>query len=187
MSKFFKSQAGAALVTVLVMAVSTLTSGTVGLNAEAQEVQGAFYSGVYSSEDGYWRKSISSQLDIRAAAANGICSIANKFPELDAQSKALAAARNLLLDSQTISGKYKANLAMHEAYNALSAVLSGVDTSADQKALDSYIGNFEGAQRVIDGAGYNEFVREFTRTTYDAFPADLIAELTGVKAPELFS
>ncbi len=187
MKKFLSTRAGALLLAVVVIIVSVLLNTRVNLSAKVREVTNGFYDGVYVESDGYKHSSISQQLDMRAAAANGICSLASSFDGLDTQVKALRDARTTLLETDTIAGKYKANLALQEAWDILIYAMSDLDMGANTAAFETYKSNFAGAQNVIDQAGYNESVRKFNDKTMEKFPTKFLAAVTGVHGPELFA
>ena len=187
MKKFFESHWGATLVTLLVIVASTLMNVNMKLGSKCQEVSDAFYNGVYVKSDGYTHKSISSQLDMRSSAANGIISIASGYEELEAETQALLVARTELIVANSISEKHAANKATQAAYDDLVAAMALVDTTEHSNALSTYMSNFTGAQKVIEASGYNEYVRQFTRENLDVFPTNYLVGIAGITPPELFA
>jgi hypothetical protein len=175
----------ALLLTIIIMLLSTAFSVHRTLGAECQKVEDGFYNGV--SFDGYAHKSISSQLEKRSDAVNGIVSIMANYPDLEDESAELRDARNALLDAADIDDKSKSNLELQKAFEVAAATLAGAGlTERESAAVTEYTGIFTGAQNVIDNSGYNESVREFQRSTLNVFPTNIISNLLGVKTPELF-
>lgn len=180
--KFFKNRAVAVLLALLVVAGSTLLNTQIRLSEKCRQVEDGFYA----SETG--SKSIYAYLGDRLDAANGLWTILINH---DAEAAAaLNQARSALLgvyDARDIAGMYGANNALQQAFDKAAAAVAGYDlTSSESDALNDYTISFAGAQKMIDKSGYNTVVLDFTRTTYEKFPANLLAPLVGVEAPELF-
>jgi hypothetical protein len=181
--KLFQNRAIAVLLAIFIVAGSTLLNTQIKLSEQCRQVQDGFFA----SEEG--SKSIYAYLSARLDATNGLWTILINH---DAEAAAaLNQARAALLDAydaRDISGMYGANSTLQQAFDTAAASAAGYDlTSSESDALNDYTINFAGAQKMIDKSGYNTSVLDFTSTTYDKFPANLLAPLVGVEAPELFA
>jgi len=178
----------ALLVTVVVMVLSTLLSVNRTLGAACQRITDGFYEGVYV--DGYKQPGISAHLQERLKLVNGITAVTANYSSLDIQTGALKTARDHLLaatQSADIAAQYRQNAALEEAAAALLNAAADVAFSErEQKMLDTYWSDFDGAQAAIKKSGYNDTVREFYRSTLNVFPTKFLAAASGVKEPELF-
>lgn len=180
--KFFKNRAVAVLLAILVVAGSTLVNTRVRLAEACQQVEDTFFTASAGS------KSVYARLDARLDAANGLWSILINH---DAEAAAaLNQARSAMLDaydSRDISDMYAANSRLQDAFDtAVTAVSAYTLSASESDALNDYTITFAGAQKMIDESSYNSDVLAFLRTTYNKFPAIILAPLVGVEAPELF-
>ncbi|NCB50904.1 MAG: hypothetical protein EOM54_03325 [Clostridia bacterium] len=180
--KFFKNRAVAVLLAIIVVAGSIFANTFIRLTEECQKVEDGFYTSDTGS------KNIYAYLGSRLDASNGLWTILINH---DAEAAAsLNQARSALLDAydnRDISDMYGANSELEKAFNEAMSVISGYTlTSLESDALNDYTIIFDGAQRMIDQNSYNSGVLEFMRTTYNKFPAVLLASLLGVQAPELY-
>ena len=178
------------MICVIVIALSTIYSAHRSLGAQVREVTDSFYTGVYSAEQDRTLRSISSQLDKRCEAANGLVALAETHSgefEDEKASETLRSARLGLMRSNNISEKYTLNKEMDAAFSALHAELEKLDLSErDMSMLEEYTGTFRGAQTLVNSSGYNEAVRAFERTTLGSFPANILKEVAFIPRPVLF-
>jgi hypothetical protein len=178
----------ALLVTAVVVALSTLLSVNRTLGAACQRITDGFYQGVYV--DGYRQPGISAHLQERLNLTNGITAVTSGHPALDTQTDAMKKARDHLLaatESAGIAAQYRYNGALQEAAKALRDAAADVEFSErEQKMLDTYWSDFDGAQAAIRKSAYNDTVREFYRSTLNVFPTKFLAAASGVTEPELF-
>ena len=185
--EFFKKRTGALLVAVAIISLSTLYGAHRSLGAACQEITDSFYSGVYDQSWGTTRTSINSQLIKRQEAALGIISIASSFPELESYTDNLRSSRDNLIAAKAVSDLYDANFALEDDYKNMISALSDVELSDSQReSVSAYSSTFKGAQNVIDSSGYNEAVRDFSRSVLNVFPTNLLRSVTFVNEPELF-
>lgn len=180
--KLLKNRAVAVLLAVVVVAGSTFTNALIRMTEECQRIEDGFYT----SETG--AKSIYAYLGSRLDAANGLWTILINH---DAEAAAsLNQARSGLLDAyddRDISDMYDANSDLENAFDEAVSALSGYTLSTlESDALNDYTITFDGAQRMIDQNAYNSGVLEFMRSTYNKFPAVLLASLLGIDAPEMY-
>ncbi len=178
----------ALLLTAVVVVLSTLLSVNRTLGERCQEVTDGFYQGVVA--DGYRQSSISSHLQMRLDLSNSIAAVTSAYEALSGQTEAFRQAREQLLaavSSADIDAQYRKNAALREAAKALREAAEDVTFSErDRKILDTCWRDFDGAQAAIDKSGYNDAVREFYRSTLNVFPTRFLAEVSGVKLPELY-
>lgn len=177
----FRSRAAAFVLAAVCVAGSMALNTRVKLGAECRKVEDSFYS------TGTNVKSIDARLDQRADAANGAWTIAVKYGAAEAAD--LSTARQVLLDAREnrdIPAMYDANEALSTAFAAVQTALSTSDLAVnDQSALADYATAFAGAQKMIDESTYNSAAQDFIRSA-DAFPANVLAALSGVELPELY-
>ena len=174
--EFLKKRPVAVIITVVVILLATLFSVHRSLGARCSQVEDGFYTAV------------GPYLSSCAEAANGMFTVACNYPELEAETTALRTARNALLDASDIPGKYA-------AYNQLRTAVSDLNTAMETVALSEtaqrnfsgYNSTFDTAVNGVAAAGYNDSVREFTRTTLDVFPTNFLAGIAGVEPPALFA
>ena len=180
----------AAIICVIVIALSTIYSAHRSLGAKVRELTDSFYTGVYSEEQDRTLRSISSQLDKRCEAANGLVALSEKYVGEIGDEKAADILRNSrlnLMKSTDITEKYLRNKDIDAAFNSLHAELEMLDLpERDTAMLEEYTGIFRGAQTLINSSGYNEAVRSFERNTLGAFPANILKEVAFVPRPVLF-
>lgn len=185
--KALKKRGVAFLITVIVIALSTVFSVHRTLGAECLAVSDGFYEGVYNESGGYRNRSVQSQLERRYQTANGLYTVASKYDELADESAALRDAKNALYDATDISEKHSANQTLQDAFTAVAAAMATVELAeTEQKAVNEYASDFKGAQSLIDRSGYNESVREFERSTLGVFPTNILKSVAFVSTPELF-
>jgi len=186
---FFRKKIVAIPLSFILVVLATLFSVNRSLGALCREVEDGFYSGVVY--DGQKRPSIQSHLNTRLERSATIVSIAASHEDLEEQTDAIRDARDWLLftlEDGYIRGSFAANEALQEAVTALTLTLeNAVLSERETQLLETCLSDFTEAFRAISECGYNETVREFIRTTYDRFPTNLLAMLSGVRAPEYFS
>lgn len=183
--KFFKTPVVAVFLALIIILSSTVLSVNVKLNAKSRAITDGFYSGV--RYEGYTHPSISTQLSNICGAADGLVTLANNY-DIDTGSVTLA-SRELksALSNSSIPYLYSLYLDLMNEVNTLMDQLDRTDlTERDQSGLSEYGSTIIGAQSMIESSGYNESVRTFLREQL-RFPADVMADLTGVSIPELFA
>lgn len=180
-----KNRSSAVLVAVVVIILGTLYGVHRSVGSETSKIEAQFYSGVYLKDEKYTQPSIDAQLNKRADAALGLLSVGNKYVFASEIAESLRAARQELLDADSIMGKYNANLELEKAWKQLYETLTA---HADDlpAAVDSYVTTLGGAQSVIDKSAYNQSVAEFRNGALGAFPVNILKNLAFVKYPEYF-
>ena len=74
------------------------------------------------------------------------------------------------------------------AFDEAQRSLAGYELSeGDVSDAKYYAEIYEGAQKMITENSYNSAVTDFTRSVYNTFPTDILAELAGVDEPQRFS
>lgn len=179
--KFFKKRSAAALVAVIAAILCLFLGTSRSLSRLSADVEKGFTDGV--EVDGYVQPSIQRQLDNRKAAAMGLVTVGNHYPELRAETAELSDALHRLQDAAGIEAKYIENEALEKAYTALSEKLRGSVSADDSDAFESYISTLSGAQAVIKQSSYNSTVSEYYRTAR-SMPAAVFGIFA--KGPEFF-
>ena len=190
MVKILRNRAVAIILTVTVMCASTAFSVHKTLGAKARAISDSFHSGVYNSEWGTAGRSISSQLERRCDSANGLVTIASRYPQVDEKTNALRDARGSMVTasrSVSLSELYEYNRTLQSTFADLGDELAELDlTDRERNMLDEYSSSFRGAQSVIDNSGYNEAVRAFNRDVLGVFPTNILYRVVMIEPPELF-
>ena len=194
MKKFLTSRVGAIVLAVVIILLSTYFGVYRSLTVASGEIADGFSDGVtYTDESGntYLHKSIRSQLINRSEASINLASVADTFDEAALEANELRLAynemRNLLYNDGTPSELCAADKTLGSAFNELYAILSNLDLDTkDAKRIEEYKTEMDGAAGEIATSGYNESVREFSRTTLSVFPTNILKNICFVSEPELF-
>lgn len=180
---FLRSKFGAVVLTALVVAGSTLLNTKVKLGAAVDEVEDLFFT------DREGEKSIYSRLEEKLSAANGYASVLASYNSEAAE--ALYDERDYLLwacEDDDISYMASCSADLDRAFDEAERVLAGCELSeSDAADAEYYAEIYDGAQKMIEENSYNSGVTAFNRSVYDTFPAEYLADLAGVDAPERFS
>ncbi len=187
----FKKPAGAILVALAVIILSSFFAANRSLNVKVQEVSDLFSDGVYDSNVGYKQKSIKSQLDVRKDASLNLISVGAKYSGSEAETEALRNTRNILVNGLSRAAGaeklFDANVDLQKSFDALYTKIAALSMSAEDRNLAEESKNrMTGAASMIEKSGYNEAVREFNRKVLSAFPTNYIKSIALVKSPELF-
>jgi hypothetical protein len=106
--------------------------------------------------------------------------------ESDPAIQAILDARNTLSDAENPSDKYDANQRLTEAYTDLSEKLQTMNLSkADEKYRAGLVDELNSRNDTISHDGYNKKAEEYNKLL-NAFPANILSRLTGVKPLALF-
>lgn len=163
-----------------VLAVAVIIALVLSAAVDCAQVRKLFYDGV--EYDGYLHSSVADNLSARAAAANGLVSIAAGYDELAEQAEGLRTARRTLVDAQSIPEMYSADSALQQAYEALAAAMESTPLGEDERADAAYyMQNMNGARLAIAESGYNERVDKL-----DGGLLKLLGGLGLVDIPERF-
>lgn len=186
-----KKPAGAILVALAVIILSSFFAANRSLNVKVQEVSDLFSDGVYDSNVGYKQKSIKSQLDVRKDASLNLISVGAKYSGSEAETEALRNTRNILVNGLSRAAGaeklFDANVDLQKSFDALYTKIAALSMSAEDRNLAEESKNrMTGAASMIEKSGYNEAVREFNRKVLSAFPTNYIKSIALVKSPELF-
>lgn len=184
--KALKNPFVAILLTVILVASSTLLSASSNLGKDAQSITDGFYNGV--NYDGYKHPSIYSQLNNIIGAVDGMCAVAANngvsAAALSAASGELKSSLSTMHDN--IGAIYLAYSAMCDRLAPFKSEMSGVTLSErESEGMQAYEETVANAQRVIDESGYNESVRSYRSSMGAA--AKFFASLCGVTGPEYFA
>lgn len=182
--KVLKKPFVAVLLSALIIFSSTLLSVDVKLGAKCQNITDGFYEGVVY--EGYQHKSIASQLRNICGAADGMVTIAKNY---DIDTDAVSSATDEMKSALTYGSVSYIHYLYEELLDAVQPLEDQLSRAAlnerDADGFKQYSSTITGARSVIENSGYNESVRAFLRG-YMHFPADFLAELSGVELPELF-
>lgn len=174
-------------ITALIIAVITcgfalVLNTQVKLGERVQAVEDGFFTSVAGE------RSIYSRLSEKLDASNGLWTILESVDSAAAEE--LSVSRSALLtayESRDIAAMADANAWLDTAFSAAEAALEGAELSdSQQKALESYVTNYEGATKMIEQNSYNSSVLEFMRSVYNKFPAARLAAFAGVEPPVSF-
>lgn len=185
--KFFKRPAVAVLITAIIVLASTALSVNIKLGEKCQQVIDGFYNGVYYN--GAEQKSIASQLRNIYSSADEIAAIAGRY-DIDTEEILWC------IDDLKLGLTYSPDEAsyLYFCYDELIGEVKALEgklrktelEDRDAEALEQYISSIKDSQSAIESSGYNESVREFLRE-YMRFPAEHLADFSGVQLPEYFS
>lgn len=194
MRKFLTSRGGAIVVAIVLILLSTYFGAYRSLSVAVREVADGFSDGVtYTDESGntYLHKSIRSQLINRSEASINLASVADTFneaaEEADALRKAYNNMRSLLYNEASPAELCAADKEMGAAFDTLYDILYKMELDTkDAKRIEEYKTEMTGAAGEIATSGYNESIREFSRTTLSVFPTNILKTICFVDNPELF-
>lgn len=177
---FFKNRKVAAILMVVLILGSALGGAKRSLEKLRQEAEQVFYQG--ADGDGL---GIQNDLDERAKLAYNLVTVAKRcLPEDRQEITQTLAARDALLYAKDIHEKYRANLELTEATEALYQAMEGLSAD-DEKFRIRLHTDLQSRNDTISHDPYNRTAEEFNRKL-DAFPANLLGGLTGVKDAPLF-
>ncbi len=180
-----KRRSTAVLIAAVVIVFGTLFGVHRSVNRETAKIEAQFYDGVYLKQEKFVQTSIQSQLDKRTDAALGLIAEANKYVFASDMTDILRASREALLDADTITEKYDANLRLENAWKQVyEALVAHADDVAP--AVESYVSTLIGAQGVIEKSDYNRLAEEFQNKALSAFPVNILKNLAFVDYPEYF-
>lgn len=166
------------------IAISIPFGGYRSLNKLYKEVNRTFYQGVDGDGLG-----IENDLNNRIDNSYNLVTIAKKY--IDAEDEVIKNtldARDALVNSDSISEKYKANLRLTEAVEELYTVLGEENlnlSEQDKSYRRSLYSNLTSRNDTISHDGYNDKAADFNHTL-EEFPASLISRLVGINKAELF-
>lgn len=186
--KLLKKRPIAIILTILIVALTTLISVNRSVSSVSQEIEAQFFSGVYLENEGYTQKSINSQLGKRIDAALGLVTIAKQYTAINLETDKLREVRLELIDADGITEMYTANEKLQVDFESLyMALLMQSDLTDDHRtSADNYAATFSGAQNVINDSNYNSIVSMYINKTLAAFPVNLLKNPAFVKYPEYF-
>ena len=177
-----KKRSTATVICVAVCIISLLLGVHLSVNRQLGKLEDSFYAGVYSKSAGYTLPSVQEQLDERYDAAIGIISLIPSEFASDIRDSC-----DWLLEAETFSEKYDANVALQAAYEDM---LQNVDLSMfDERTLggfNDYCNTMDNAQRLIENSGYNEAAAEFEDEVLGSFPLSILKYPAFAGRPEYF-
>ena len=190
-----KNQAVAAVILVLVMAISVLGVGGAKLHSTYRHTADGFVSGFASDKTGANSKKVMTmqgQLEDRAAAASSVILAAGGFPGvskdtlLQAQT-ALDAMQAALAEDAGPAALYDADVALEAAIKLLHAdVQANAENANNTGAEQTAFSQFAKAGDVMSRLSYNEAANSYNETAA-GFPAGLIGKLWGCGKVEPFA
>ncbi len=156
------------------------------LSKLSAETENMFYNGVYLEKEGYTSASIETHLQKRIEASLGMITVASNYDGLKSLTDDLRAAREELMDADTISEKYDANVKLEAALNAVTKKLDSVGVSpSDLDDYSDYSSTLSGAQYAINSNACNSKVDEYYKNVLGTFPSVLFKGL--MPKPEYFA
>ena len=186
--KFFKNRFVALVLCVLTVLVSTIVSTNAKLGRAADDISDGFYLGVTYS--GYKHPAVADQLENICGAADGLASVLSSY-DIDVVSMKQNSGELMDMLNQRTSAYNEVYDKYRELLGDIESVkleLASVELSErDASGTEQYLSTVSSASSVISDSGYNDSVREFSRSYLERFPSKLFAELAGVYAPELFA
>lgn len=185
---FLKNKTVAVIIAVILVIASTLLATHIKLGKQVSEVTEGFYNGV--NYDGYLHPSVFTQLKNISSYCLGISTIAMEY---GIDTTKLNEARSHL--ETNLDGKEGNIKELYANYSDLRTVATQVINELktkslndrDQAGFSEYQTNYDGAVATIESSGYNETVTSFINGPYHTFPANILAKLSGVKAPAYFA
>lgn len=176
--KLLKNRAFVIAFAVVVILVVGVVSAFGDLKSDIRKTEQLYYTGVKAENGGYLRPSIFSQMTFKYTTANSILGIIEPYDELSGATDALREAKDHVYactgayDRGIIRGMSEANEELLQAVAKLKTALESVTLpEREQKALDRYLKDMDGAQNVIENSGYNEAVTAFNMGPMQKFPA----------------
>lgn len=184
---FFKKPTVAAIIAIVLVAVSTFASVNIKLGSKCDEVKDIFYSGL--QYDGKFHPPIADQVRNTCAAANDLCIIASNYG-IDTTDVTDSCE---WVEMALAYSAYDQHYIYYEYAQLRTAIKTMVDKLAHQSLserhqalLNDYEKQLTEFEHNIDTAGYNEEVRAFLMK-YDRFPTNFIASMCNVRLPEYFA
>jgi len=180
--KLLRKNSVAVVIFVITVILSILASGHIALSKEAKKVEDIFYNG--ERGDGL---SIYSDLKDMVDTSRNILSLTQKVA--DASSSELTQLNQIIIDFQSAQTP-------DECYQIYQRLLISIDDVSTlfviycddedlNRRFEGYASVFASKMNTIGYDPYNRYVREY-RQKLDAFPAGLIAKLTGVREVSAF-
>ena len=172
----------AAVFLVVVIVLSSIFTGRAGLLREYNKVEDIFKNGAEGDGLG-----IQNDLNDRVNYAYNMVIVAQRYMQDSDENIALVIeVRDSLIEASDHGEQYRANLQLTDATEQLFSKLSTFElTETDKGLLRRTVDNLRSRNDTISHDPYNEAATEYNRIRA-AFPASLIALLTGVKAAVLF-
>lgn len=186
---FFKRPFVAVVLSAVIVLCSTLVSINVKLDSKCRDVNAIFYEGVTVS--GYDYPAMAAPIKELCTLTDDIILVANNYG-IDTEPLAYA------LDDLELAIQYSDDDVNYigSCYSDFFKELRAVETQLHNTGLSErhttamadYSAQIEECSSAVaeGAAGYNEYVRDFLRS-YDKFPTDMWADLTGIWFPGYFN
>ena len=185
MMTVLKNRKIAVLITIVVVALTTLISVNRSLMRLSRDIERMFYDGVYLESDGYTQPGIDSQIKKHAEATLGLATTLTNYPELGDRADEVLRSRRELLDAGSISDKSICFWAMSRNVHSLIQAASDISlTERDMEAVSSYSATITGAEEFIKGSAYNQAV--LLRWNEQSSIARIICALVPAREPAAF-
>ena len=185
--EILKSKAFAFSALAVVVLISTPLGARASLRRASSNIEDGFYSGVYVEGGDYTSGSIDSYLSDASRASLGLVTVGANYSELTGAADRIRTARENLLDAESIGDKYTAYQALSDAFDVFADAALGIAlTDSDRESLDMYSELFVQSRDAIGRNPYNGSVQDFVSNVFQRFPADVIADLFSIDAPESF-
>jgi hypothetical protein len=168
---------------VVLIFLSALLGAARSLIPMRNTAQETFYAGVDGDGLG-----INNDLNSRAELAYNLVTVARRYVDSDtSEITAVLAARDALIDADSIGEKYRANAKLTEATGDLIEAMAAYPLSdTDARYRSTISTDLRSRNEIISHDSYNAQAQEFNQTLA-AFPASLFGRLVGVKSLELFA
>lgn len=167
---------------IVAILLSILFGSYRSLSSEARKAEAVFYNGI--DGDGF---GINNDLNLRLDASYNFITIAKKY--LDANDPAIRSvleARTALSDANVPSQKYDANIMLTEACTDLGEKLLTKELSErDEIYRKGFLTEMDSRNDIISHDGYNKVAGDFN-ALLDAFPANILSRIVGIKPLALF-
>lgn len=176
----FRKQGFAMLTMVVLIVGATLFGSYRSMQELTQSALRVFYEG--AEADGF---GIQHDLEERISLAFNLTTIAQSYVSAQSIDDVLQ-ARQSLLEAQTISQKYEANLALTQATKSLYELLGQYSLSENHATYRERIDvDLRSRNAIISHDPYNEVASNVNRKL-NAIPARWLRQLVGIKEVELF-
>ncbi len=182
-----KSRVFAFSLLAAVVLISTPLGARASLKRASNNVEEGFYNGVYIEDGDYTSGSIASYLSDASRAALGLITIGTNHAELTDVTDRMRTAREDLLGANSIGDKYAAYHTLSSAFDSFMSIVSDLSlTDSEGESVEIYSELFIQSREAIGRNPYNSSVQNFITEVFQRFPADIIASIFSIDAPESF-
>ena len=184
MLNFFRNKLVALIIAVVAVGTSTLVSVNAKLSSACEAQEAAFFTAREGKAPGRY-------IDQQISAAAALATVGGHYASLERDVAALRDARTALVrayEDRDIPDICEAAGKLERQVETFEDVLGRYPLSAEDKsAAEDAFDTVYGARKMIADSSYNADVRAFNSRVYNAFPANVFAELLNIDEPELYA